>query len=330
MKLLGISCGRRNGNTEILVKEALMGAEELGIEVELLRMLDLEIENCLFCKECKVIKGGLAACVIKDDAAFVYDKLMESDGVILGAPIYGLTPPGYLKAIADRVIGGQADPSLHKDRKKTGGIDPVTGEKLYYDERALKPRVGGYISDGGASTLNWTSFGLPLLHFPAFPPNIRIVDQIQVLKAQPMPHLGMVVILDETIARARQLGRNVAKQMGKPDEKIKWAGDPGGICPVCHCNLLTVTDKNPVECPICGISGTLKIENGKISVDFSEEQIAHARLTTQGILDHTMEVLSVMKEQEPRAAEVPEKAKKYQSYLTPLKPPSKSKKSTAK
>jgi hypothetical protein len=43
-----------------------------------------------------------------------------------------------------------------------------------------------------------------------------------------------------------------------------------------------------------------------------------------------MEVLNVMKEQESRAAEVPEKAKKYQSYLTPLKPPSKSKKSTAK
>ena len=28
MKVLGISCGRRMSNTEIMVKEALMGAEE--------------------------------------------------------------------------------------------------------------------------------------------------------------------------------------------------------------------------------------------------------------------------------------------------------------
>ena len=30
MKVLGISCGRKLGNTEILVKEALMGAENFS------------------------------------------------------------------------------------------------------------------------------------------------------------------------------------------------------------------------------------------------------------------------------------------------------------
>lgn len=37
MKILGISCGKMS-NTEILVKEALMGAEELGAEVEFVRL----------------------------------------------------------------------------------------------------------------------------------------------------------------------------------------------------------------------------------------------------------------------------------------------------
>ena len=33
MKVLGITCGRRMGNTEIMVKETLMGAEEAGAEL---------------------------------------------------------------------------------------------------------------------------------------------------------------------------------------------------------------------------------------------------------------------------------------------------------
>ena len=52
MKVLGLTCGRRMGNTEVLMKEALMGAEEMGAEVELIRMLDLDIGYCRQCKKC--------------------------------------------------------------------------------------------------------------------------------------------------------------------------------------------------------------------------------------------------------------------------------------
>ena len=121
------------------------------------------------------------------------------------------------------------------------------------------------------------------------------------------------------------MGHNVAAQMGRPIEKTKWVGDEPGMCPVCHCNLLTIPGKNPVECPVCGISGTLKITKGVISVDFSKEQQAHSRCTELGKYDHQVEIMDVMKEQAPRAAEVPEKVKKYQSYLKPLQPPSKRK-----
>jgi len=44
-----------------------------------------------------------------------------------------------------------------------------------------------------------------------------------------------------------------------------------GTCPVCHQNEITIKGKNPVQCPICGIYGELKIENGEITVAFSEE-----------------------------------------------------------
>jgi len=36
-KIVGLSCGRKNGNSEVLLKEALMVAEELGIATEIIR-----------------------------------------------------------------------------------------------------------------------------------------------------------------------------------------------------------------------------------------------------------------------------------------------------
>jgi len=53
MKLLGISAGRRLGNSEILLKEALMAAEETsGIDVEIVRLHDLKIKFCTGCEMC--------------------------------------------------------------------------------------------------------------------------------------------------------------------------------------------------------------------------------------------------------------------------------------
>jgi len=47
MKILGLNGSERKlGNTEILVKEALMGAEEEGAQVEMLRLTDYKILPC--------------------------------------------------------------------------------------------------------------------------------------------------------------------------------------------------------------------------------------------------------------------------------------------
>ncbi|HJX04058.1 MAG TPA: hypothetical protein VJ488_05825 [Dehalococcoidia bacterium] len=42
-KIIGLSTGLKNGNCEILLKEAAMGAEELGIPMEIIRAQDFKI-----------------------------------------------------------------------------------------------------------------------------------------------------------------------------------------------------------------------------------------------------------------------------------------------
>lgn len=49
MKLTAFTAGRPRGNTEIFVKEALMGAQAKGVEVELIRLTDCDLHNCRDC-----------------------------------------------------------------------------------------------------------------------------------------------------------------------------------------------------------------------------------------------------------------------------------------
>jgi multimeric flavodoxin WrbA len=315
MKVLGLSCGRKMQNTEILVKEALMAAEDSGMDVEFTRILDLEIKPCRFCMPCLFQQKG--ECIIKDDAMFLYNLIMDSDGFIIGAPVYSLTPPGILKMFEDRMMGPKTDVAFLIEQKKLGGKDRM-GNPRWIDERAFKNRVGGFISLGGASTPNWLSFGLPLLYTMTFPPQIDVIDQMQVIRVGQFGHTSKH---QKALTRARHLGRNVAEAMKKPLSERKWLGDPG-ICPVCHSNLLTVNGKNPVECPICGISGTLKVDGDKITVDFSLKEQARSRLTLAGKLEHWVELSQSFQHlRNLDMAEIQKSLDKYKDYKEVKKPP---------
>ena len=316
MKLLGLSFGRKMQNTEVLVKEALMGAEEIGADVGMIRLLNLDIKPCTGCTSCarSLVKGGEGKCVIKDDLPFLDEQLMECDGLILGAPVYVLSPPGLLKVINDR-FGPSHDYAFRMEAKK---IRDAKGKGKGPDERAFKNRVGGFISLGGAVTPNWLSLGLPLMNLFTFPLHITVVDQMQVLG---VTRHGNVVMIEKAIERARRLGRNVAEAMGRPINELEWMGDEPGTCPVCHSNLLTVTKKNPIECPICGIKGVLKVEGDEITVTFGEEEKKRSRLTIIGKLEHFHEVkrnYEISSQREDKD-QIPKKLEKYKSYNREIK-----------
>lgn len=311
MKLLGLSCGRKMQNTEILVKEAMMGAEESGADVGMIRLLDLDIKprsGCTLCVQ-SLRQGGPGKCSIKDDLHFVDEQLMACDGLILGAPVYVLGTPGLLKVICDR-FGPSHDYAFRMEAKK---IRDTKGKGKGPDERSFKERVGGLISIGGAVTPNWLSLGLPMMNLFTFPSHIKVVDQMQILG---VGRTGHVVLNDEAMSRAGRLGRHVAEAMGKPNKEVKWMGDEEGTCPVCHSNLLTVPRKNPVECAICGIRGELRLEGDEITVAFSEDEQRRARLTIAGKLEHFHEIVDNYKTATERddQDQIPLRLRKYEAY----------------
>ncbi len=89
---------RIGGNTDLLLDEALKGAESARAEVEKIIIDRLKIAPCREYYGC--LRDG--NCVIRDDMDGVYPKLLESDCIIIASPMffYGLT--AQVKALIDR------------------------------------------------------------------------------------------------------------------------------------------------------------------------------------------------------------------------------------
>jgi len=117
MKVLGlVGSVRKLGNTEILTKEALMGAEKEGAEVSILRLTDYDVKACRGCAACLLQERD---CVIEDDANALFATMAASDGIILGAPCYILEATAIVKQLIDR---GFAPMQQGKLRGKVGGV----------------------------------------------------------------------------------------------------------------------------------------------------------------------------------------------------------------
>lgn len=101
VRILGIVGSPRKGhNTEILVEEALKGAESVGnVNTELYSFADKNIAPCNSCFLCLEQKQ----CVISDDFQAFANKYLEADGVIIGSPVYHLSISAQLKAALDRL-----------------------------------------------------------------------------------------------------------------------------------------------------------------------------------------------------------------------------------
>lgn len=107
-KVLGISAGRRDGNTDYLVKEALKAAQQCtGCETSFLNISEMNIQGCIACHLCFGHEKGWG---IRDGVCYAHDddlgplarSLMDTDGVILGSPVYVFGIPSKLRALMER------------------------------------------------------------------------------------------------------------------------------------------------------------------------------------------------------------------------------------
>lgn len=285
MKVLGISFGRRNQRSDVMVKEALFAAKAAGADVQFINTLRLDIGHCRACDYCsrQRDKGAVEInCCLKDDYHVLEEACLEADGIIIAAPVYAVGIVGQFKNFLDRFGASHDRAALLEINKKR-----IEEGKPELDPRYFKDRYTGFISVGGAQTHNWVAFGLPMLHLFNFSFCMKSVGHID---AYDQGRTGHPLFNPELMKKCAELGKAVAESIGKPyDEVNTWVGEDG-VCPVCHNPLLSMNGTKNVECPVCGIWGKLQMEGDNVKVDWPATEIARARNTTIGIYEHYNEI----------------------------------------
>lgn len=289
MKVLGISFGRKNQRSDIMVKEALFAAKRAGAEVQFINTVRMEIGHCRACDYCSRMrdKGETEIhCCMKDDYHILEEACLDADGIIIAAPVYAVGIVGQFKNFVDRFGPSHDRAALLEENKKRKAEG-----KPELDPRYFKDRYTGMISVGGAQTHNWVALGLPMLDLFNFSFCMKCVGHVD---AYDQGRTGSPLLDKALMAKCGELGKAVAESLGKPyDEVDTWIGDEG-VCPVCHNPLLSMNGTTHVECPICGIWGDLSVEGDKVKVEWSQKEIDRARNTNIGIYEHYNEIQNMI------------------------------------
>lgn len=99
MRVLAIlGSPRRGGNTEILLDEAIRGAQENGGACEKVVLRDLKITPCLEIYRC----AEAGVCAIRDDMQPLFGKITAAERLIVASPIFFYSVSALTKAMIDR------------------------------------------------------------------------------------------------------------------------------------------------------------------------------------------------------------------------------------
>ncbi|MFA9463054.1 MAG: flavodoxin family protein [Velocimicrobium sp.] len=279
-KVLGISAGRANSNSEILLKEALLHCQEEGADVTMINLKDYNILDCTGCTSCTMgmSQGKNTGCVLdeKDDKKKIMNVLLDSDAVIFSVPTYDLMSCASFSRFAQRSLSYE-----------TAFLETIGAIEH-------KDRISALIAVGG-STRAWQSMALETMQAAMFTTDLKVVDMYLATR---VPAPAQCLLDDDMIARAKKIGENIMTSINTPVNERKWLGDEDmGWCPNCHSNALVLGEVQwdglhfPIECQVCGAGGTLeKTQENKWKFVIQEDGLSRDRTTVEGRAKHLEEI----------------------------------------
>jgi multimeric flavodoxin WrbA len=107
---------RREGNTELLLSEAVRGVKEQGGEVTAYNLHTLNLKTCMNCGHC----DSAGRCIIKDDMQAIHDDIRTADRIIVASPIFFFSVSAQTKILIDRGQTFWAEKYVHKNPIKPG------------------------------------------------------------------------------------------------------------------------------------------------------------------------------------------------------------------
>jgi len=281
-----VGSARPWGNSELVVRQALRGAQAEGARVHLVRLTDLRLEPCTGCLRCVI--GG-QPCPQDDDMAWLVETLAAADGLVLATPTYFLGPAAVLKRVLDRLL-------------------MVTG-RVAEAPPPLRPAV----TVAAAGLEDWRGVVLPFLNALATALSFQPIDSLTAVAPGP----GEVLLNDELMDRVFVAGRRLGRGEMEP------APAPPGVCPICRCDAFVLRGERAV-CPICAREATVVLEEKGLALRFEPVTGTDHRWTPEGLRTHMIEwVMATGPRFMANRAEIKERRQPYrQMEVEWLCPPS--------
>ena len=246
-----VGSARRWGNSELLVRQALRGAEAEGASVRLVRLTQLHLASCEGCLRCVI--GG-QPCHLDDDMAWLIETIQAADGLALAAPTYFLGPAAVIKLVLDRLlmVTGQVDGDLPPPRP---AVTMIT-----------------------AGLQDWRGMALPYLNALTAAFGFQPIESLAAIAPGP----GEVLLDEELLARVLVAGQRLGRG------EMEAAPAPANVCPTCRSDAFRI-EGSRVVCPICGREAHL--EEGAAGTRLRFEPIAGSeqRWTPEGLRKHMIE-----------------------------------------
>lgn len=141
--VLGIAGSpRRDGNSDVLLRAALEGAEAAGAATQTVALRDMRLSPCVECNSC--YRTG--QCRIDDDYQDIFHRLREADHVVFATPIFFMAVAAQGKLLIDRCQCLWS----RKYELKQSWVDPGR------ERRGLVIAVGGSKSKRMFDCVYWT------------------------------------------------------------------------------------------------------------------------------------------------------------------------------
>ena len=150
---------RKDGNTSVLIHYVFREIEKEGIQTELVQLSEKKIHGCIACYKC--VENKDQRCAVKDDSANeCIEKMIGSDGIILGSPTYFIDITPEMKALIDRSgFVSRANGGIYKNKvgavvaalRRSGGMHAIDSMNhfLLSQEIFIVGRAVGFGMDPG-------------------------------------------------------------------------------------------------------------------------------------------------------------------------------------
>ncbi len=257
-----VGSARKWGNAEVLAREALLGAQEAGASIALVRLPELHIEPCDGCLKCALGRGP---CPLDDDMAWLLEQVQASDALLLTSPTYFLGPAATVKLVIDRLLmraSTLAAPVAEEAPRQVGAAIAVCGVQEW---RGVTLSFLGSLVQG---------LGVPPLDgFYAYAPGP-----------------GEVLLDEALMARVHQLGQRLSRYitanamyrdlaLGKAEH---LSPEEENVCPTCHGDAFVLRGDVAI-CPICGQEAWVAVQDGHVHLAFASSE--GGRWSEQGLAE---------------------------------------------